>query len=179
MSPIRSRCSARRAALALAVVALAACESPTSPGIEADPLLQTASGEYAFVSAPGGARELTVPYTFTNRTDGPVSIGNCQGVFSHGLERRTPDGWLRSWSATVLLCHSDPILIRPGESWLGEVVVRAVPTAAVSGAELPLAAELDGTYRLVWDLPLSHGPAGEQVLDKALRVSNAFRVRLP
>jgi hypothetical protein len=163
----------------LAVAAVAACESPTSPGIQAEPLLQTASGEYTFVAAPDGGRELAVPYTFTNRTEHPVSLGNCQGVFSHGLERQTPEGWLRSWSATVILCHSDPIRIAPGDSWAGEVVVRAVPSAALSGAELPLAQDLDGTYRLVWDLPVSQGPAGEQVLDKELRVSNPFRVRLP
>jgi hypothetical protein len=150
-----------------------------APGIGPDPLLRTAAGEYAFEPTAEGAQELAVPYTFTNRTADPIAIGNCNGVFSHGLERLTTEGWRRSWSATVLLCHSEPIRIAPGGSWNGEVVVRAVPTAALSGAELPLAADLDGTYRLVWDMPVSQGPAGEEVLAKDLRVSNPFEVRLP
>lgn len=182
MSPTHPRRSATaRPALLLAalVATLAACESPTAPGIGPDPLLMTGEAEYIFAPTPEGAHELAVPYTFTNRTADPISVGNCNGVFSHGLERLGPEGWQRSWSATVLLCHSEPIRIAPGDSWSGEVVVRAVPTAALSGAELPLAGDLDGTYRLVWDMPVSQSPAGEQVLAKDLRVSNSFRVRLP
>lgn len=185
MSPICLRRPAIRrhtsgAALLALVVALGACESsPTAPGIGPEPLLQTGAGEYAFEPSPAGGQELAVPYTFTNRTAEAVSIGNCNGVFSHGLERLTSQGWQRSWSATVLLCHSEPIQIAPGDSWNGKLVVRAVPPTAVSGAELTLADDLNGTYRLVWDMPVTRGAGGEQVLAKDLRVSNSFQVRLP
>ena len=43
----------------------------------------------------------------------------------------------------------------------------------------PLGGDLDGTYRLVWDMPVSQSASGEYVLAKDLRVSNSFRVRLP
>lgn len=168
-----------RALLLIAVAALGACESPTAPGLGPEPLLRTGAQEYAFQAVDGGAQELAVPYTFTNRTSDPVVLGNCNGVFSHGLERLTSRGWERSWSATVLLCHSEPIEIAAGERWAGEVVVRAVPATALSGSELPLADDLGGTYRLVWDMPVALGPDGEWVLDKDLRVSNPFQVRLP
>ena len=159
--------------------ALGACESPTATETDPEPLLLTGAPTYAFVPVGGGAQELSVPYTFTNRTSNPVSIGNCNGVFSHGLERLTDQGWQRSWSASLLLCYSEAIVIAPGESWVGEVVVRAVPATALSGAELSLAADLEGTYRVIWDLPVADGPTGEEVLPKGLRVSNPFRVRLP
>lgn len=168
-----------RTLLLAAIAILGACESPTATGLGPEPLLQTVAQEHAFLPAGGGAEELTVPYTFTNRTSAPVSVGNCNGVFSHGLERLTSQGWQRSWSASLLLCHSQPIEIAPGERWSGEVVVRAVPATALSGAELPLDDDLSGTYRLVWDLPVTEGATGEEVLPKDLRVSNAFRVRLP
>ena len=170
---------AGRAVLLAVLVALAACESPTAPGIGPEPLLQTGAREYVFQAVEGGAQELSVPYTFRNRTADPVVLGNCNGVFSHGLERLTARGWERSWGATLLLCHSEPIEIAAGASWSGEVVVRAVPATALSGSEMPLAPDLGGTYRLVWDLPVAVGPDGEWILDKELRVSNPFEVTLP
>lgn len=184
MSPIRSRPPkplhrAGRVLLAAAVALLGACESPTATELGPEPLLQTVAQEYGFEPVGGGAQELSVHYTFLNGTDAPVLVGNCNGVFSHGLERLTAQGWQRSWSASLLLCRSEPIQIAPGERWSGEVVVRAVPATALSGADLALADDLSGTYRLVWDMPITEGPAGEEVLAKDLRVSNPFRVRLP
>lgn len=175
----KSLLTAGRPLLVTAVALLGACESPTATEPGPEPLLQTVAHEYGFEPVGGGAQELSVRYTFHNSTAAPVLVGNCNGVFSHGLERLTDQGWQRSWSASLLLCRSEPIEIAPGERWSGEVVVRAVSATALSGAELALADDLSGTYRLVWDVPTTDGPAGEEVLAKDLRVSNPFRVRLP
>ncbi|HSM07341.1 MAG TPA: hypothetical protein VK858_22120 [Longimicrobiales bacterium] len=165
-------------------VALAGCESSptlTAPGTP-EPLLQTGSLEYTLEPTSGEVHEVVIPYSFTNRTGSAVSIRNCDGVFSLGLERKTTAGWVRSWSSTLVLCVSAPIVIAPGEAYHDFVTVQAAPPTAYSGMELPLESA-PGTYRIVWDRPLvgydDGAPDSGSILSKEQRVSNAFTMELP
>jgi hypothetical protein len=187
MAPIpHRRLTLRLRSLALlgASLLVGGCDSSptlTDPA-EPDPLLQTGALEYVLEPTSGAAHEVVIPYAFTNRTGAAVSIQNCDGIFSLGLERKTSDGWVRSWSSTLVLCQSAPIVIAPGESYHDFVTVRAAPPTARSGMEIPLESA-EGVYRIVWDRPLTGfqlgSPQSGTVLAKEQRVSNAFTMELP
>jgi hypothetical protein len=187
MAPIphrRRTLHLRSLALLGASLLVGGCDSSptlTDPA-EPDPLLQTGALEYVLEPTSGAAHEVVIPYAFTNRTGAAVSIQNCDGIFSLGLERKTSDGWVRSWSSTLVLCQSAPIVIAPGESYHDFVTVRAAPPTARSGMEIPLESA-EGVYRIVWDRPLTGfqlgSPQTGTVLAKEQRVSNAFTMELP
>jgi hypothetical protein len=182
--PHRRTLRLRSLALLGASVLLGACDaSPTLTEPDApEPLLQTGALDFVLEPTSGEAHEVVIPYAFTNRTGAAVSIQNCDGVFSLGLERQTSDGWVRSWSSTLVLCQSTPIVIAPGETYHDFVTVRAAPPTARSGMEIPLESA-EGVYRIVWDRPLTDfqpgSPESGIVLAKEQRVSNAFTMELP
>ncbi|MEJ2538950.1 MAG: hypothetical protein P8188_03005 [Gemmatimonadota bacterium] len=157
---------------------LAACESPTALDATAEPLLRTASTAYTLQPVAPQVHHATIRYSFVNRTGAPVTLRNCNGVFSLGLERRTASGWMRSWSPTVLLCESPPIVIAPGDRWAGSIQVGASPLTPTSFPDLPLD-DAEGVYRIIWDHALAGPSASGPLLPAEDRVSNPFSLRLP
>ena len=152
------------------------CLSATGP---ADPpLLQTDMLTVELVR-DGDAFRTSIPYTFTNRTGGPVYLLNCRGGFGLHLERQEEGDWAPAWSPVLLACLSPPIVIDEAEVWVDTVeVVAGLP----DGNLWPRfdVADPAGTYRIVWGAAFSSyrpdGPPWGRLLPWAERVSNSFEL---
>jgi hypothetical protein len=151
--------------LVLGALLAAGCLAATEP---ADPpLLQTDSLVVELVRE-GDLLSTSIPYTFTNRTGGPVYLLNCRGGFGVHLEREDVGGWRLAWSPVLLACLSPPIVIDEAEVWVDTLdVVAGLPGPA-------------GTYRIVWGAAYSSyrpdGPPWGRQLRWAERVSNTFQL---
>ena len=167
--------SGRARFLLIVPTLLNGCLSATGPS---DPLLlQTDALSYELVRDDPGLR-VSIPYTFTNRTGGPVYLVNCRGGFGLHLERDDGGEWHVAWSPVLLACLSPPIVIEEDEVWADTLEVWGAPPGSNWRPRFDVA-DPAGTYRIVWDAALSsyqdHLPFGAP-LPLAERVSNAFQL---
>ena len=165
----------RPALLVVGICFLPACSSTNAPD---PPLLQTDSLVVRLVRE-GDLLRTSIPYTFTNRTGGPVYLLNCRGRFGLHLEREDAGGWTLAWSPVSLACLSPPIVIDEAEVWVDTLdVVAGIPDSnAWPRFDI---ADPAGTYRIVWGAAFSSyrpdGPPWGRPLPWAERVSNTFQL---
>jgi hypothetical protein len=121
--------------------------------------IQTDSLQY-HLDFDGRGLHARIPYVFTNRTGGTVSITNCRGLFALHLEREANGSWHPAWSPVLLGCLSAAIVIENNAEYRDTVDVWGAPPG---GNSYPQFDKQDptGTYRIVWD-------------DDHSRVSNRF-----
>lgn len=157
--------------LTVALLLPACDDDPTGP---ASPAIQTDRAAYTLEPA-GEGWTAEIPYVFVNRTGRDVFVSHCGGIYSTRLDRWEGGEWVEAWSPSLPLCLGVPQRIEPGE---------AVPDTLfyVERATDPTvdAADLQGTYRLVWvgihfGDPLAGGWIG--AVPVAYRSSNAFELR--
>ena len=96
------------------------CLSAT--GLPDPPLLETDALTYELVRDDPGLM-VSIPYTFTNRTGGPVYLVNCLGGSGLHLEREDRGDWHPAWSPVLLDCLSPPIVIEEDEVWVDTLEV--------------------------------------------------------
>jgi hypothetical protein len=136
----------RRSLAAAALVALAACESATSPA----PGLRITPNETAYVS--GGTAIITV----ANLGDQAVFYNLCPVRF----ERRAGFGWTELSFESLKLCNAALYQLQPGES-----ITEQVELPSVSGT---------GTYRVVFPVISTRANGGE--LPHERKASEPFTV---
>ena len=160
--------------LVAAAVLLAACDSPVSLS---DPLLVTDGPSYV-LRAEGLGWRVEIPYTFTNRTGGPVYLVNCNGAFAIRLDRLVHNAWKEAWSPILPLCLSAPIVIAEGATFRTTLHVWGARPNENAGPQFD-ASNPAGTYRIVWVGAVSRYqdelPFGPELPLEA-RVSNAFEL---
>jgi hypothetical protein len=175
----------------VALVALPACGSLLGAP-EHSPLLRTSAVEYEVKTTPRGYIA-HIPFTFTNRTGGPVHLPTCRRDFAPAVQRETSEGpWEGVWGPIHNDCLSIPItVVPPGGTLQDTLVLFAAPAQGEHPAmgrmgrlHDELAAGGRGTYRLVWlenqaltSFDPRARPAGRP-LPLAQRVSNPFTLRV-
>jgi hypothetical protein len=97
------------------------------------PPVTTDRKSYALSPGPHGP-QATIVTTFHAPADESVSVANCNGAMSLGLQRPERDRWVNAWTAEINGCASAPIVIPPGGQHPGTITARIEP----------------GTYRAVW-----------------------------
>jgi len=163
------------------LIFLVGCDLPFGLGQDDEPLLQT-QGEEFELRDPSGGPQATIPYRFVNRSGSRVYLVNCQGDVRPHMDRREGGKWVQAYAPLRLLCLSQPVVIEPGAEYFdtlnvfrGELIDPGDPQA-----ETP---DLEGTYRLRWEIALSSFdgdsyPFGEPIR-QGFRVSNSFVLRTP
>lgn len=159
------------------VVALLAfvvgCDSPTQADPTFEPAIVT-DGNVFTVGDFGVMRQGWIPHTFTNRTEGPIFIVNCNGEFEMVLERKVGNTWQPFWQAIVDTCLSPPIEIEAGETLTKTLFIYGFAPDDNQG---PTLAPESGPFRIRWgDLVYTYEPAppwGEPIPEE-LRISNEF-----
>jgi hypothetical protein len=155
------------------------------------PLLRTSAAAYEVEAVPYGFVG-RIPFTFTNRTGGPVYLPNCKGDFAPNIQRRTAEGWEPVWLPIHNDCRSPIRVVPPGDTLRYTLVVTATPAQGdhpVLHAMGRLHAELSargrgGPYRLVWGERQAYASYDERArpygtsLPLEHRVSNAFTLRV-
>lgn len=112
------------------------------------PPVTTDRKSYTLRPGPYGP-ETTIVTTFKAPEGKPVSVANCNGAMSLGLQRTEGERWVDAWIAEINGCASPPIVIPPG----GQHTATMTP---VSRAEIGMKLA-PGTFRAAWhgiDLPL-------------------------
>jgi hypothetical protein len=165
-----------RIALATLAAATAAFGSDLGSNWAQEPALQTDGTTFRIYTDDRGRQRVDIPYSFANRTGGPVYLVNCNGEFSVGLSRLVDDEWRSAWAYARQMCLSPPIVIEPGAVYRDTLRVVNAPEAA-----LPRFDAVSGRYRFRWNDALSSYqdrlPFGEP-LPLELRTSNEFEVVL-
>jgi hypothetical protein len=127
-------------------LSLAACADPAGPASDQPTMLQTEASFYRMASGGGRRVHVAIPFTYTNRTGGPVYVP-CSNV-SYSLERSTGRGWMFVWApATPLSCTIRPIVIGEGATYSGS---HAIFASVTGGDDVPLSG-INGTYRFRWN----------------------------
>jgi hypothetical protein len=117
--------------------------------------MRTDRTEYRLVRPPGGVPpgefySAAIPYAYTNRSGGPVSLVNCNGDVSPGLQRRGPGGaWEDAWAPAMSACLSAAVVVAEGATY------RDTLRVLVGAQDGPFYDELASSeaarpYRLVW-----------------------------
>jgi len=174
--------------VALGALLLSGCafEAPTSPdpvgATTPDPDGAPIVTDLASYTLERGSHgwEGEISFEYTNRTDGTISILNCNESFSLRLEKLEDGDWISAWGPAIPECLSPPIEIEPGASY-----VRTLPVfGGFPGSNVYpqfQVEEIDGTYRLViesayWNYDHDGPPWGEQ-LPVEERASHTFEIR--
>lgn len=124
--------------------------------------------------------EVSIGYTYQNRTGRHVHILNCNGFAPPHLEKRVGDEWVFAWAAATPDCISLPIPI----PYLG-TYASDIPVFHGAGEIHPKfeVTPLDGTYRLVWDAIRWNNDGTlysiGDTLPLQLRVSSSFQIVTP
>jgi hypothetical protein len=120
--------------------------------------------------------EVSIPFTYTNRTGTQIHVINCNQIAPPHLEKRVADDWVFAWGIVIPPCISPPIPIPVGATYAD-----TLPVFHGFGDVHPkFETSLDGVYRLVWE-SIRWNKDGSLVsigdtLPLALRVSNSFRI---
>lgn len=169
----------RRTAMAVLLVAVAACSDPLSVPRDPGPPIQTDQLEYRLVKR---TLFLRAHVDFTYRNDGatPIYIQNCLGAYGILLEQLRDGEWKVVWGNVIPACLSPALVIAPGESLTGALAIQAgIPGCGCGSFETP---EIDGVYRLViadaFDALDPNGHATGERLPVDRRASNRFVLRL-
>lgn len=165
-----------RTVAAVALSTLAACDSPTTVQ---PPALQTHAALYRF-SASYESIRVNIPYVFTNLTGSAVYLVNCDGRFAWRLERKVGDEWQTAWQPVQRACLSPPIVIAPGRSLSGTLIVEL---GTIPWSNAPPTFDVSQPFRLLWTGVLSsidgsQYPAGPEI-PETYRASNTFRLTMP
>jgi hypothetical protein len=139
---------------------------------------QTDQLHYTLVSSPDGL-EGDIEYVFTNPTQSPVYIVNCNSFTRLALEKRTGKQWVKAWEPVVEACLSEPIVVQPEQAYRAVIHVFAVHPGKDMYPKFSVDS-VPGVYRLVWEAVLQTYdpdtyPFGE-VLPLEQRISNHFRL---
>jgi hypothetical protein len=148
-------------------------------GLAAGSALQT-DGERYVLEPAGGGLQTVIGMSFTNPSDQPMYIVNCQGGLNTPLEKRVDGRWVPYWSPVLLLCLSPPIVVEPGATLTRSLTIwGALPGNNAHPAWA--SADVEGTYRmrlegLVWNYRTTGQEFGAPVPAEA-RISNEFTLR--
>ena len=180
MPRIESRRSHSISIIVILALTLPACESSTGLARDDSRPIQTEALAYE-LRPDGPGFGVDIPYVFTNRTGSPVYIVNCNGGFALHLERRDGVTWHSVWGPAINGCISAPIVIQPNATFADTLRLWGAPPGSNIAPRFNRA-DLDGTYRLVWDDVLSafdpnSYPFGSQI-SFGDRVSNRFALRV-
>jgi hypothetical protein len=121
--------------------------------------------------------ETQIPFTFRNRTGGPVYIPNCGGNAPPMLQKLEDGQWVNAWAPVVLLCLSPPIVITPGTTYADTLRVFGGHPGNNMYPKFDVP-HVPGTYRLLWPSVLTsyddrRNPFGDSLpVDE--RISNPF-----
>ena len=112
------------------------------------PPVTTDRRSYTLRPGPCGP-QTTIVTTFHAPEERSVSVANCNGAMSLGLQRPERDRWVDAWIAEINGCASPPIVIPAG----GQHVATMTPISRTETGMIIM----PGTYRAVWhgiELPL-------------------------
>lgn len=175
----------------LAACMLAACSSPSAPGLDpdvgpeetgksgaTDGLLHTDRTEYEAERVADESRTyvaLDVSYALANTTSDPVFLIGCQHPPAPVLQKRVEGEWQTAYAPVELLCLSPPWTVAPGSVRRDTLRAEAhLPGQNIAPAFE--ADEIDGMYRLVQP-SLYYDADGEKPLPLRRRVSNTFTLK--
>jgi hypothetical protein len=142
------------------------------------PLIQTEQSNYTAEVGPRTA-ELTIRFRFTNRTGNTVYVAGCRGVDPPVLEKQLDGAWVSVYAPLVDLCEPTVHPIKPTEVYRSAFrVLAGLPGSRVAPKlQVP---EIEGTYRLVWNIygrwRSGHAPMPDDLLPVEQRTSNPFRI---
>lgn len=176
-------------AIALAsLLAAFACRSNIT-ALRGDPLSDSAPDVPAIV--PDGTEFLlqsgqdvlsgVIPFTFTNHSDQPASIPNCNGTYSLVLEKESNDSWVKALSGDMMMgCLSSPIVIAPGGVMVDTLRIIAGHQGSITYPQF-IDKPAGNIYRLsiarvYWDYDEDEGRG--LLLPEGLRTSNNFTIRV-
>ena len=172
-----------RPATCAAVALLSACQLPLGVDDGEVPLLRTSLEQYE-LEIDGEWARLSVPYTFSNRTDVTVHINGCRGQVAPLFEREVDGEWEYFYQAPTLSCLSPPRPIRSGSvaSEVGHLTLRMTSDATASDRYVP--GTVNGRYRLRWMTAthgsfLRYGYTEQVTLPLELTISNSFTIVEP
>jgi hypothetical protein len=130
------------------------------------------------VSTPDGFQG-EIPYVFTNPTQSPVYIVNCNGFTRLTLEKRMGEQWVKAWEPIMEACLSEPIVVQPEQAYRAVIHVFAAHPAKDMHPKFFLDS-VPGVYRLVWQDVLQTYDPDTYPFGDALpleqRISNHFRL---
>jgi hypothetical protein len=164
----------------LLLIGVVRCDdsSPLEPP-DSEPI-QTDQQRYTLQPGESGLTA-TIIWSYTNPTGGPVFVVNCLGASNLFVEKEIAGGWVRAWTPVLPQCLSPPIVIQPAsvrtdtlELFAGYVSNNVWPKFEVD--------DLDGVYRLVWDVLSTYGenvPGFGDLLPLDRRISNPFELDDP
>jgi hypothetical protein len=162
------------------LVAVAACSDLLTFDDDL-PLLRT-HGE-SFVMTPlGETFEVTIPYTYENRTGGDVYLVHCGAAAPHfALEQRDGRRWVPVWAHLQLECA--PVAVRIDEGATLSGAHRIVPAHGFFGPQAEFPRRLpDGEYRIRWAPRSSFDRQADdfgEPLPMRYGVSNLFTLTTP
>lgn len=141
-------------------------------------MMTTSATEYV-VRRTGVGFQVTIPYTYRNRTGAAVHLVNCGGNVSPSVERKVGDRFERWWDPVMPECLSRPIVIAPGAMYTDSLRMEILRQDGAPYTHLSSAPP--GTYRLNWTQALSSFDADARPFGPSLpveqRVSNPFVLR--
>jgi hypothetical protein len=153
------------------------------PSVDRDQfaLFQTDSLHYR-LSAKSHGYEGRIAYTFTNRTQAPVYIVNCNGITSLWMEKWIDGRWMPAWSPVIPACLSPPIVVQPNATYNAGIFVFSGYPGTRSHPQFSVPV-ITGVYRVVWKDVLSSYqdrayPFGAPI-PLEMRVSNRFVIEAP
>lgn len=162
----------------LAVHLAAACSSPVDLDRDPEAPIQTERLQYE-LQRTDDAVQADISYTFTNKTETPVFIVNCNGSTAVRLEKRVEGQWTVAWGNIVPACLSPPIVVDAGESVTRTLFVYGGDPGCSCAPKFSVE-DREGIYRIVLTNVLESfdedayrfGPTAP----KRYRVSNAFQL---
>jgi hypothetical protein len=153
-------------------------ENNVDEALQRDPTapFQTDQLRYTLISTPDGL-EGEIPYVFTNPTQSPVYIVNCNGFTRLTLEKRMDEQWVKAWEPVIEACLSEPIIVQPEQVYRAVIHVFAAHPAKDMDPKF-LMDSVPGVYRLVWHRVLQNYDPDTYPFGEALpleqRISNLF-----
>lgn len=150
---------------------------------EADlPLIRTDQKAYVVHAIEeerlGRVLELDIEVRYANKSSRTSYLPTCRSVNPPYLEKWIDGAWVVAFSPTVPDCLGPPVIVTVGETYTYPYQIRAY-----SGGLNPAFAvdDIDGTYRLVWEIYQTWAPNGSEpglgaLLPLTLRVSNTFHL---
>jgi hypothetical protein len=175
-----------RATLLGTLFAIVGCATadPVSPdewlaGFEDGSGLRTNATSYVLEPDWVGLKTV-IGIRFTNPSPQTMYIVNCRGGLGTTLEKRVNGAWVPYWAPVLMMCLSEPIIVKPGETLTRDVPVWGALPGNNAGPEWA-SANVEGTYRMVlgnvvWNYTTEGQRFGDPV-PQALLTSNEFTLR--
>ena len=162
-----------RAALAVLLVAVAACDS--APALDDGAELQTDASAYLATLTSWGV-EFEAELTYTNTSDRTVYFTGCVLPTPPALEKRVDGEWVVVYGPVVPLCLRSPLAVAPGGAvnYTARVAACTGDRCAPEWQAGPAPRSVPGTYRLRTSVATEVND-GLPVRSRDV-VSNAFRL---